>query len=170
VLSGTIYSPDRIVHPPVPLHDVAMPVPPSSRASNRPADDELYDRGCDLVEAGAAIRSLAEDPDAGRALAALLGCIEVALRELGYAAASFDQVSGQAMPTNAMEDRMHPGFMNLGRALYDAELAATAARGLAGRSMAATRRGRSARDTNRTRPYNGLGDTHETSPGRRQAT
>jgi hypothetical protein len=36
------------------------------RASKRPADNELYDRGCDFVEAATAIRRLVEDPGAER--------------------------------------------------------------------------------------------------------
>ena len=87
-----------------------------------------------------AIRRLADDPGAGRALPALLGCIETALNELGCAAASMDEISSHSMPTEAMADRMHRGFMNLGLALADAELASTAARGLAGRSLAAATR------------------------------
>jgi hypothetical protein len=137
VLSGGIYSLDRIVQPSAPVHDPAMPLSPAFHGSKRPADNELYDRGCDLVEAAMAIRRLADDPGTGRALPAVLGCIEAALHELGCAAASMDETSGQAMPTEAMADRMHRGFMNLGLALADAELAATAARGLAGRSLAA---------------------------------
>ena len=84
-----------------------------------------------------AIRRLAGDPGAVRALPALLGCIEAALHELGRAAASMDELGGRATPTRALAERMHQGFMNLGLALADAELAATAARGLAGRSLAA---------------------------------
>jgi hypothetical protein len=110
-----------------------MPLSPVSRASKRPPDNELYDRGCDLVEAAVAIRRLSDDPAAGRAVPALLGCVEAALHELGCATASLDETSGDAMLTKAMADRMHRGFMNLGLALADAELAATAARGLAGR-------------------------------------
>lgn len=139
VLSGGIYSVDRIVQRRFPVHDRAMPLSPVSHASKRPADNELYDRGCDLVEAAAAIRRLADDPSTGRAVPALLGCIEAALRELGCAAASFDETSGHAMPTAAMADRLHRGFTNLGLALADAELASSAARGLAGRSLVATR-------------------------------
>jgi hypothetical protein len=147
VLSGGIYSLDRIVQPSVPVHDPAMPLSPLSKASKRPSDNELYDRGCDLVEASMAIRRLADDPGARRALPALLGCIEAALHELGCAAASMDETSAHAMPTEAMANRMHRGFMNLGLALTDAELASTAARGLAGRSLAAASGGRPARDT-----------------------
>jgi hypothetical protein len=136
VPGGGIYSLDRIVAPPLPLHDVGMPLPPATGASKRPADNELYDRGCDLVEAAMAIRRLADDPTAGRALPAVLGCIEAALHELGCAVSSFDETSTRAIPSEAMADRMHRGFMNLGLMLADAELAATAARGLAGRSLA----------------------------------
>jgi hypothetical protein len=152
VLNGGIYSLDRIVLTSVPVHDPAMALSPVSQGSKRPADNELYDRGSDLVEAAMAIRRLADDPGAGRALPALLGCIEAALHELGCAAASMDETSRHAMPTEAMADRMHRGFMNLGLALADAELASTAARGLAGRSFAAASRGRRARDTKPSRP------------------
>jgi hypothetical protein len=133
-----------------------------SQASERPADNELYDRGCDLVEAAMAIRRLAEDPVAGRALPALLGCIEAALHELGCAAASMDQTSGPAMPTEAMADRVHRGFMNLGLALADAELASTAARGLAGRSLPVASRGRPARSVRADGPT----DTQRSTRGR----
>src|SRR5215212_10196058 len=163
VLSGGIYSLDRIVSAPVRLHDMTMPLPPVSEASKRPADNELYDRGCDLVEAAIAIRRLADDPAAGRALPALLGCIEAALHELGCAVVSFDETGDRTMPTEAMADRMHRGFMNLGLTLADAELASTAARGLAGRSVAPTSRGRSARDTRLARPRDPLPDTDDSS-------
>ena len=105
-----------------------------------------------------AIRRLAEDPAAGRALPALLGCMEAALRELGCAAASMDEACGRAIPTEATADRMHRGFTSLGLALADAELASSAARGLAGRWFAAdsggrplrgTRAGRQGRDSRR---------------------
>jgi hypothetical protein len=114
-----------------------MPLSLGSHATKRPADNELYDRGCDLVEAATAIRRLAEVPESERAVPALLGCIEAALHELGCAAASVDEASAHAMPTGALADRMHRGYMNLGLALADAELASTAARGLAGRSLSA---------------------------------
>ena len=84
-----------------------------------------------------AIRRLAGDPGIVRAVPALLGCVETALRELGCAVGSMDETSSQSMPADAMAARMHRGFMNLGLALADAELASTAARGLAGRSLAA---------------------------------
>jgi hypothetical protein len=84
-----------------------MPLSPVSHASKRPPDNELYDRGCDLVEAAVAIRRLADNPAAGRAVPALLGCVEAALHELACAAASLDETSSRAMPTEAMADRMH---------------------------------------------------------------
>ena len=89
-----------------------------------------------------AIRGLAGDLGAARALPALLGCVETALHELGCAIGSMDETSSHSMPRDAMADRMHRGFMNLGLALADAELASTAARGLAGRSLAALQAGR----------------------------
>jgi hypothetical protein len=163
VLSGGIYSLDRIVQPSAPVHDAAMPLSPASQGSKRPADNELYDRGCDLVEAAMAIRRVADDPGAGRALPAVLGCIEAALHELGCAAASMDETSAQAMPTEAMADRMHRGFMNLGLALADAELASTAARGLAGRSLAAASGGRPARGASPDRPAGDPAETHHST-------
>jgi hypothetical protein len=168
VLSGGIYSLDRIVQPSVRVHDQVMPLWPVSQGSKRPADNELYDRGFDLVEAAMAIRRLADDPEAGRALPAVLGCVEAALHALGCAAASMDETSGHAMPTEAMADRMHRGFMNLGLALADAELASTAARGLAGRSLAAASRGRPVRGASPDRPAGDPAETHH-SARRRQA-
>lgn len=137
-----------------------------SRASTRTADNELYDRGCDLVEAAMAIRDLAGDPAAGRAVPAVLGCIESALRELGCAASSMDETSGVAMPTETLADRMHRGFMNLGLALADAELASTAARGLAARSNAAASRDRRARVSRPAKPIEDRVETHHSSRAR----
>ena len=160
MLTGGIYTLDRIVQPAIRVHDQTMPLSPVSQASKRPADNELYDRGCDLVEAAMAIRGLADDPGAGRALPALLGCMETALHELGCAAASMDEISSHSMPTDAMADRMHRGFMNLGLALADAELASTAARGLAGRSRAAATSGNPVRGASPGRPAGEPADTH----------
>ena len=134
-----ICSLDRIVQHSLRRHDRVMAISAGSEVSKRPADNELYDRGCDLVEAAMAIRGLAGDPGAARALPALLGCMETALHELGCAVGSMDETSTQSMAADAMTDRMHRGFMNLGLALADAELASTAARGLAGRSLATVR-------------------------------
>lgn len=144
MLCGRICSLDCIAQPLVQVNDWSMPVAPSLHSSKRPADDELYDRGCDLVEAAMAIRRLAAAPEAERAVPALLGCVEAAMHELGCAAVSLDETSGHEVPSGAMVDRMHRGFMNLGLALADAEIASTAARGLAARSIAAASASRAA--------------------------
>jgi hypothetical protein len=109
----------------------------ASQTEKRPADNELYDRGCDLVEAAMAIRRLAEHRGAERAVPALLGCVESALHELGGAVSSLDELVGAPGVPRETVERMHRGFMNLGLALADAELASSAARGLAERAAAA---------------------------------
>ena len=91
-----------------------------------------------------AIRRLADEPGAERAVPALLGCVEAAMHELGCAAVSLDETSRDEVPAGAVADRMHRGFMNLGLALADAEFASTAARGLAARSIAAASASRGA--------------------------
>jgi hypothetical protein len=118
-----------------------------SSLPTRPPDNELYDRGCDLVEAAAAIRRLAADPRAARAMPAVLGCIEAALHELRDACPAMerttDRVSRERLgpePNDrlrAVTDRMRRGFDNLECALDDAEVAATATRSLAARSLGA---------------------------------
>jgi hypothetical protein len=108
-----------------------------SQGRKRAADNELYDRGCDLVEAAMAIRRLSEDRSAAGAVPALLGCIESALHELGCAVSSLDGVSSDAPVRHEVGQRMHRGFMNLGLAMADAELASIAARGLAERTVVA---------------------------------
>jgi hypothetical protein len=114
------------------------------RADTRAADNELFDRGCDLVEAAAAIRTAAGASEAVRAIPALLGCLEAALHELAEAAAALEETTERAAvdPTRgdiaAVRERMHRGYGNLRQALNDAQLATTAARPLAGRLLAAT--------------------------------
>jgi hypothetical protein len=110
-----------------------------SQGGKRPADNELYDRGCDLVEATMAIRRLSDDRSAERAVPALLGCMESALHELGCAVSTLDEAFSEARVPPEIAKRMHRGLMNLGLALADAEIASCAARGLAERAaMAAT--------------------------------
>ena len=114
-----------------------------SASSSRPPDNELYDRGCELVEAAAAIRQLAGDPRSARAVPAVLGCLEAALHELGGACAAVEATTEcatrrrtGAKPTlDAVVERMCRGFANLELALFDAEGAAMAARSLAARSL-----------------------------------
>jgi len=116
-----------------------MPLPRGRRPPKRPADNELYDRGCDLVEAAAAIRRLCDDRDAARAVPAVLGCVESALHELGSAVSSLDEAFTEGGVPPEVVRRLHRGYMNLGLALADAETAASAARGLAGRAALAAR-------------------------------
>jgi hypothetical protein len=110
--------------------------------SRRSPDIELYDRGCDLVEAATAIRQGVTDSDASPALPALLGCLEAALRELADAAATLQQASGEPRQTpadpkaQAVAARSHRGYTNLRIAMQDAETASRAARMLAARAAA----------------------------------
>ena len=118
-----------------------------SSLSTRPPDNELYDRGCDLVEAAASIRRLAADPRAARAVPAVLGCIEAALQDLRGACPAMEQTTdgvtrererpGPNDRLRAVGDRMRRGFTNLERAHNDAEDAARATRSLAARSLGA---------------------------------
>jgi hypothetical protein len=125
--------------------DVPMRLPRDSGPPPRDADNVLYDRGCDLVEAAAAIRGAAASPQAVRAVPAVLGCIESALGELLWAAALLEattiQMPGdQEIPGRDGErrERMHTGFANLQRTLSDAAHASGAARALAARVLVAT--------------------------------
>ena len=105
----------------------------------RDADNELYDRGSDLVLAAAAIRDAATPVDAARAAPALLGCVEAAMRELGMASAALQQMILEVCAAPADDPRiarMRRGFTNLDSALDDAEAAAAAARALVARALA----------------------------------
>ena len=123
-----------------------MTVSSARTPATRAPDNELYDRGCDLVEAATAIRRVADAPEATRAIPAVLGCIEAALRELLWAAAALEQTtariverdSGSADPgARRRSERMRLGYAHLQTALADAERAAAAARPLAGRALTA---------------------------------
>jgi hypothetical protein len=123
-----------------------MRTPVSSPARERSPDNELYDRGCDLVAAATAIRQIAGSPHAARAVPAALGCIEAALRELTEAAAALELTTDEASTVRAdgwesgaldpRSERMHRGYANLRQALEDCERAAAAARPLASRALA----------------------------------
>jgi hypothetical protein len=107
---------------------------------SREPDNELYDRGCDLVEAATAIRAAADSRAAGRAVPAVLGCIESALQELFWAAAALEQTTtdltvAATEPVSPRAQRMQRGYGNLQAALSDAQAAAAAARSLAGRVL-----------------------------------
>ena len=122
-----------------------MRLPVSSPSLERSADNELYDRGCDLVAAATAIRQVAGSRDAARAVPAVLGCIEAALRELAEAAAGLELTTDEALAVcihrartlSPKSERMHRGYANLRQALEDAERAAAAARPLASRVLMA---------------------------------
>jgi hypothetical protein len=95
-----------------------------ARPSRRQPDNELYDRGCCLVHAAAAISRAS---GAARALPAALGCIEAAFGELLAAAAAREQTAAAATSAAqplgartmaaALEARMHRGNAKLQRAL-----------------------------------------------------
>jgi hypothetical protein len=120
--------------------------PGSFQNLDRSPDNELYDRGCDLVAAATAIRLVAGSPHAARAVPAVLGCIEAAMRELAEATAGLETTTDEAAGVRASHcrsnglpprsERMHRGYANLRQALEDAERAAAAARPLAGRVLA----------------------------------
>ncbi len=126
-----------------PLMSVSSNRTPSIRA----ADNELYDRGCDLVEAAAAIRRVSGGADAVRAVPAVLGCIESALHELLWASAVLEETTTRSLAgpvgqcsnprMQPRAERMQQGYANLQRALADAERASAAARSLAVRALVA---------------------------------
>ena len=113
---------------------------PASRLVARAPDNELYDRGADLVEAAMAIRRVAGSPEASRAVPAVLGCIESALEELEGATAALEQAVAEVTSTTSgcldrRTERMHRGYANLQEALFDAHAAAAAARSLTSRAL-----------------------------------
>lgn len=123
----------------------AMTVSSARTPAIRAPDNELYDRGCDLVEAATAIRRVADAPEAARAVPAVLGCIEAGLRELLWAAAALEETSARTVEQRVdcvdskarrRSERMQLGYANLQTALADAERASAAARSLAGRALA----------------------------------
>jgi hypothetical protein len=113
----------------------------------RAADNELYDRGCDLVEAAAAIRRVSGAADAARAVPAVLGCIEAASHELLWASAALEETTTRSLAGHVGQcadprmqprsERMQQGYANLQAALADAERASAAARSLAVRALVA---------------------------------
>ncbi|HEX6025819.1 MAG TPA: hypothetical protein VFZ00_27760 [Solirubrobacter sp.] len=116
--------------------------PVAHPAPRRPADNELYDFGCNLVEAAAEIRRAGADPAAAPAIPAVIGCIEAALHELSCASDVLHQTSAQQPEddrSRAVAARLERGFENLRVALEDARTAARAARSLAARSRSMER-------------------------------
>src|SRR4051812_13259196 len=130
-------------------HVVTMSPQIGGSPIRRDADNELYDRGCDLVEAAGAIHRVASSPQAVPAIPAFLGCLETALHELGRAAAAIQETSESLQASvdprmGEVTERMRRGLTNLNTALADAEAASSAARSLAARRVttAAELRGR----------------------------
>jgi hypothetical protein len=125
-------------------HPGRTTAPPATRRLTRAPDNELYDRGADLVEAAMAIRRVAGAPEAGRAVPAVLGCIESALEELEGATAALEEAMAGVTPAapgyadrraERVAERMHRGYANLQEALFDAHAAAAAARSLTSRAL-----------------------------------
>jgi hypothetical protein len=125
----------------------SMSVSSNRTPSFRAPDNELYDRGCDLVEAAAAIRRVSGAADAARAVPAVLGCIESALHELLWASAALEETTTRSVAGRVGQcadprmqprsERMQQGYANLQGALADAERASAAARSLAVRVLVA---------------------------------
>lgn len=138
---------DRMASRPDPRNAPHMSVSPGRTPSFRAADNELYDRGCDLVEAATAIRRVSGAADAARAVPAVLGCIESALQELLWATAALEETTTRSVAGRAAQcadprmqprsERMQHGYANLQSALADAERASAAACSLAGRILVA---------------------------------
>ena len=151
---GPIWRLDRIVRLAHGRDARAMSPSSTHTPARRAPDNELYDRGCDLVEAAAAIRRVAAAPEAARVVPAILGCIEAALHELVWASAILEETSARTVEAHSRgctdsrskprADRMQRGYANLQSALADAERASAAARSLAARALAAARAGGSA--------------------------
>jgi hypothetical protein len=118
-----------------------MRVPTATDPPARAPDNELYDRGADLVEAATAIRRVAGSPGASRAVPAVLGCVESALEELAMASEALEAAMAEVTPacpdprTDRVVERMHRGYANLQEALSDAHAAAAAARSLTSRAL-----------------------------------
>jgi hypothetical protein len=99
-------------------------------AAGGPRDpvNDLYDHGCDLVEAARAMRRGAGRPGVARAAPAVAGCLETALHDLAGAADELERLGPPAT------------FAGLALALREAAGAAAAARALAARARAGGRR------------------------------
>jgi hypothetical protein len=117
----------------------------SSAPRSRDAINEIYDRGCDLVEAAMAIRRAARAFDVAPAVPALLGCIECALdeladisarlRDLPLEARSAGMAGSEAVRRHAgSDDAGTRALIGLEHALRDARDTADAARAFAARA------------------------------------
>src|SRR3954471_17875372 len=119
---------------------------PIRPAPTREADNELYDHACELVEAAVAVRNSADRSEAVRALPAVLGCVQEAIRELTVASGAMERSATEALQAGPpvvdadwkrrVTNRMHRGFENMSAALEDAQQATGACRALASRALA----------------------------------
>jgi hypothetical protein len=99
----------------------------------RIADNELYDRACDLLLAAEGIRRAAAEPSAAAATAATLGCVEASLEALTHGTAAMrraadrelsrcEAASSDAAPVS--REDVHVAFSELVRALENSRHAA----------------------------------------------
>jgi hypothetical protein len=119
--------------------------PAISDPPRREPENELYDLACDLVEAAAAIRQLAREPDTVQAVPAVLGSVHDAIGNLSIACVEMEQTVAEAVRAHGhgddrwrrrVTDRMHRGFENLSTALEDGQRASGACRALVARVLA----------------------------------
>jgi hypothetical protein len=118
----------------------------SAIENERDLINELYDRGCDLVEAATAMRRAADEGDVARAAPAVLGCFETALEEMVATSGALERVTHEAVTERGIDTdaewherhaRMRSGFSHLHRSLRDARDLAAAARRRTSRALAA---------------------------------
>ena len=82
-------------------HTEAMRASTTVSRTPREPDNELFDHGCDLVQAAVAIRCAAASREASRAVPAVLGCLESALEELLWATALLEESTAQKLSERA---------------------------------------------------------------------
>ena len=88
----------------------------SVRAGRDPAND-LYDRACDLLASGQALRAAAQRDGHQPALAAALGCIESTLREISASCVLLSAASDRLIEDNesSCADDLHASRLRVGR-------------------------------------------------------
>jgi hypothetical protein len=117
----------------------------ASTNGDRDPVNELYDRGCGLVEAATAMRRAAAAADVVRAAPAVLGCFETALDEMVATSAALERATHQVVSQRAIDTdadwheghaRMRGGFARLDGSLREARDLAAAARTRVSRALA----------------------------------
>jgi hypothetical protein len=93
----------------------------ASLLADRDAANELYDRACDLLASGQALRAATERDRNQAAVAATLGCIESAMREISAGclqlSASADRLIENGQSARGAE--LHVARVRLGREFQD---------------------------------------------------